>query len=154
VWLAQESLLFYPQPAIERPAAPAGWRIEDVSIQARDGKRLECRGGVVGIRLAVQGPGEAAVLCLVGEQEARRRRIRVTECEHTPERRVERLADLPVRTHAQMREQRLVARAEGLLGQCDDREVVRRLQHLLLRLQVGQRVGRLRARGTQPEHCP
>jgi fermentation-respiration switch protein FrsA (DUF1100 family) len=40
VWLAQESLLFYPQPAIARPAAPAGWRIEDVSLQTRDGKRL------------------------------------------------------------------------------------------------------------------
>jgi fermentation-respiration switch protein FrsA (DUF1100 family) len=40
VWLAQESLLFYPQPAVARPAAPPGWRLEDVSLQARDGKRL------------------------------------------------------------------------------------------------------------------
>jgi len=40
VWLAQESLLFYPQPAIARPAAPAGWRIEEVALQTRDGKRL------------------------------------------------------------------------------------------------------------------
>jgi fermentation-respiration switch protein FrsA (DUF1100 family) len=40
VWLAQESLLFYPQPAVPRPAAPPGWRIEDVSIRTRDGKRL------------------------------------------------------------------------------------------------------------------
>lgn len=40
VWLAQESLIFYPQPAIARPAAPAGWRIEDISMQTRDGKRL------------------------------------------------------------------------------------------------------------------
>ena len=40
VWLMQEKLLFYPQAAIPRPAAPPGWRIEDVSLQTRDGKRL------------------------------------------------------------------------------------------------------------------
>lgn len=40
VWFAQESLLFYPQSAVPRPVAPPGWRIEDVSFQARDGRRL------------------------------------------------------------------------------------------------------------------
>ena len=40
MWLAQESLLFYPQAAVPRPAAPPGWRLEDVSIATRDGKRL------------------------------------------------------------------------------------------------------------------
>ena len=40
MWLAQESLLFYPQAAVPRPVAPAGWRLEDVSIAARDGKHL------------------------------------------------------------------------------------------------------------------
>ena len=40
VWLAQEKLLFYPQPAQPRPAAPPGWRLEDVNLAMRDGKHL------------------------------------------------------------------------------------------------------------------
>ncbi|MBC8023978.1 MAG: alpha/beta hydrolase [Burkholderiales bacterium] len=40
VWLAQDSLVFYPPSASPIPAAPAGWRIEEVAIQARDGTRL------------------------------------------------------------------------------------------------------------------
>jgi len=40
IWLAQESLLFYPQPPAAKPAAPAGWRLEDVAITTRDGTRL------------------------------------------------------------------------------------------------------------------
>jgi fermentation-respiration switch protein FrsA (DUF1100 family) len=40
VWLAQERLVFYPQPGVPRPVAPAGWRIEEVSHAARDGTRL------------------------------------------------------------------------------------------------------------------
>jgi fermentation-respiration switch protein FrsA (DUF1100 family) len=40
IWLAQESMMFYPQPALPKPAAPAGWRLEDVSIKARDGTKL------------------------------------------------------------------------------------------------------------------
>ena len=40
MWLAQESLVFYPPPALARPAAPAGWRLEDVAIVTRDGTRL------------------------------------------------------------------------------------------------------------------
>jgi fermentation-respiration switch protein FrsA (DUF1100 family) len=37
VWFAQERLLFYPQPASGLPAAPPGWRIEEVSLPTRDG---------------------------------------------------------------------------------------------------------------------
>jgi fermentation-respiration switch protein FrsA (DUF1100 family) len=40
VWLFQEKLIFYPQPAFGRPAAPAGWQLEEVRIQARDGTTL------------------------------------------------------------------------------------------------------------------
>ena len=40
IWLAQESLLFYPPPASPRPQPPPGWRFEDVSIDAGDGARL------------------------------------------------------------------------------------------------------------------
>ncbi len=40
VWLAQESLLFYPQAAAPRPVAPPGWRLEDVALRTRDGKQL------------------------------------------------------------------------------------------------------------------
>ncbi len=40
VWLAQESLIFYPQAAAPRAPPPAGWRSEEVSVQARDGTRL------------------------------------------------------------------------------------------------------------------
>jgi len=39
-WLAQDSLVFYPPPAMPKPAAPEGWRIEDVAIVTRDGTRL------------------------------------------------------------------------------------------------------------------
>jgi fermentation-respiration switch protein FrsA (DUF1100 family) len=40
VWVAQEKLLFYPQRTSGRPVAPAGWQIEEVRIQARDGTQL------------------------------------------------------------------------------------------------------------------
>ena len=40
VWLAQDNLVFYPQPAAARPAAPAGWRIDDVAFTTRDGTQL------------------------------------------------------------------------------------------------------------------
>lgn len=40
VWLAQDSLVFYPPPALPKPAAAAGWRLEDVAIEMRDGTRL------------------------------------------------------------------------------------------------------------------
>jgi len=40
IWFAQESIMFYPQPALSRPAAAAGWRLEDVAITARDGTML------------------------------------------------------------------------------------------------------------------
>ena len=41
VWLAQESLIFHPQPAAPLPHAPPGWRFEEVTLSARDGTRLE-----------------------------------------------------------------------------------------------------------------
>ncbi len=40
VWMLQERLLFYPRAAGPRPAAPPGWRIEDVSFATRDGTVL------------------------------------------------------------------------------------------------------------------
>lgn len=40
VWAAQERLMFYPQPAAPLPAAPAGWRLEEVVLAAHDGTRL------------------------------------------------------------------------------------------------------------------
>ena len=40
VWLAQESLMFYPRAAAPVPSAPAGWRIEEVAFTTRDGTVL------------------------------------------------------------------------------------------------------------------
>jgi uncharacterized protein len=40
VWLGQEAMIFYPRGAEPRPPAPVGWRIEDVTLEARDGTRL------------------------------------------------------------------------------------------------------------------
>jgi fermentation-respiration switch protein FrsA (DUF1100 family) len=40
VWLGQERLMFFPRAATERPTAPRGWHLENVSITAADGTRL------------------------------------------------------------------------------------------------------------------
>ena len=40
VWLTQERLLFYPQPAPASPRAPAGWKLEPVRHTAADGTVL------------------------------------------------------------------------------------------------------------------
>lgn len=40
VWLAQDRLIFYPQPPLGRASAPPGWRLEDVSFKTRDGTLL------------------------------------------------------------------------------------------------------------------
>jgi hypothetical protein len=40
VWLAQDRLIFYPQPAAGRASPPPGWRLEDVSFKTRDGTVL------------------------------------------------------------------------------------------------------------------
>jgi fermentation-respiration switch protein FrsA (DUF1100 family) len=40
VWVAQERLLFFPQPVHGRAAAPQGWQVEDVRLTARDGTPL------------------------------------------------------------------------------------------------------------------
>jgi fermentation-respiration switch protein FrsA (DUF1100 family) len=40
VWLTQESMMFFPRPVTGTVAAPAGWHLEQVSLDARDGTRL------------------------------------------------------------------------------------------------------------------
>jgi fermentation-respiration switch protein FrsA (DUF1100 family) len=40
VWLVQERLIFMPVGVAAPPQAPAGWRLEKVSVAARDGTRL------------------------------------------------------------------------------------------------------------------
>jgi fermentation-respiration switch protein FrsA (DUF1100 family) len=40
VWLTQEGMMFFPRPVSGRVAAPAGWHLEQVSLDARDGTRL------------------------------------------------------------------------------------------------------------------
>lgn len=40
VWLTQESMMFLPRPVTGTVAAPAGWRLEPVLLDARDGTRL------------------------------------------------------------------------------------------------------------------
>jgi len=56
VWLAQEKLLFYPQPLHGPPSAPAGWQLEEVRIEAAEGTRLA---GVL-----VKPPGAPAPLVI------------------------------------------------------------------------------------------
>jgi uncharacterized protein len=40
IWFAQESLQFYPQPVRVRPAAPTGWKLEEVAFKSSDGTSL------------------------------------------------------------------------------------------------------------------
>lgn len=40
LWLAQDGMLFFPQPARGPAAAPPGWVLEPVSLAAADGTRL------------------------------------------------------------------------------------------------------------------
>lgn len=40
VWFAQESLQFYPRAVLNAPTAPAGWKLERVSLKAHDGTTL------------------------------------------------------------------------------------------------------------------
>jgi fermentation-respiration switch protein FrsA (DUF1100 family) len=53
VWLGQERLMFFPRPVAQRPAAPRGWRLEDVAITAADGTRLV---GVMAIPTVARPP--------------------------------------------------------------------------------------------------
>ena len=53
VWLAQDSLIFHPQPAAAAPRAPEGWRVQPVALQAHDGTRLE---GVLALPPAAHPP--------------------------------------------------------------------------------------------------
>ena len=65
VWFGQNSVIFYPQPAVRRPAAAPGWRIEDVSFRTRDGTRL------VGVLVLPQASRPALVIYFGGNaQEA------------------------------------------------------------------------------------
>jgi fermentation-respiration switch protein FrsA (DUF1100 family) len=63
VWLRQESMMFFPQPAVPRPVAPAGWRIEEVVHTARDGASL------AGILLLPPGPPAPLVIYFGGNAE-------------------------------------------------------------------------------------
>ena len=40
VYLAQDRMLFYPQPAARAPQAPPGWNLEQVAFDTRDGTRV------------------------------------------------------------------------------------------------------------------
>lgn len=40
LWVAQERMLFYPQPSARPPVAPAGWTLEPVAFDVRDGTRV------------------------------------------------------------------------------------------------------------------
>ena len=40
VWLSQDRMLFYPQPLAGAARAPAGWRLEQVAFDVRDGTRV------------------------------------------------------------------------------------------------------------------
>ncbi|MEO7741597.1 MAG: alpha/beta fold hydrolase [Usitatibacter sp.] len=40
VWLAQDRMLFIPQPAPRTPSAPEGWRLDQVVFDTRDGTRV------------------------------------------------------------------------------------------------------------------
>ena len=40
VWVAQERLLFYPQPMHGKPLAPNGWTLDEVRLGTRDGIEL------------------------------------------------------------------------------------------------------------------
>jgi fermentation-respiration switch protein FrsA (DUF1100 family) len=40
VWVAQESLMFYPRPALGPAAAPAGWHLHEVDLATSDGTRI------------------------------------------------------------------------------------------------------------------
>jgi fermentation-respiration switch protein FrsA (DUF1100 family) len=64
VWLAQESIVFYPPPKLARPATPAGMKLEDVAIVTRDGTRLA---GLLAIPEGVAKP--AAVIYFGGNAE-------------------------------------------------------------------------------------
>ncbi len=56
VWLAQERLLFYPQPSGPTPSPPPGWVMEQVHLTAVDGTALS---GVL-----VKPPGERVPLVI------------------------------------------------------------------------------------------
>jgi uncharacterized protein len=40
VWLAQERMIFFPQPGARPPAPPPGWRIEEVALDVGEGAHL------------------------------------------------------------------------------------------------------------------
>ncbi|MGZ5034137.1 MAG: alpha/beta hydrolase [Usitatibacter sp.] len=40
IWIAQERLQFYPQRVLTPPAAPAGWKLEEIAFKSSDGTTL------------------------------------------------------------------------------------------------------------------
>jgi fermentation-respiration switch protein FrsA (DUF1100 family) len=53
VWFAQDGVIFYPQPAPAIPKSPPGWRVEQVSLQMRDGIHVA---GILVSASAARGP--------------------------------------------------------------------------------------------------
>ena len=66
LWLAQESLLFFPQPVRGTPSAPAGWTLAKVSLTAADGTPLA---GVLLLPPGAPGTRHATVLYFGGNAE-------------------------------------------------------------------------------------
>ena len=40
IWLGQESMMFFPRPALAAVSAPAGWHLEEVELTTRDGTKI------------------------------------------------------------------------------------------------------------------
>ncbi|MGE0356543.1 MAG: alpha/beta hydrolase [Burkholderiales bacterium] len=66
LWLAQDGMLFFPQPLRGKPAAPPGWTLEKLALAAADGTPLA---GVLLLPPAAPGTRHAAVLYFGGNAE-------------------------------------------------------------------------------------
>lgn len=66
LWLAQDRLLFFPQPLRGAPSAPPGWTLEKVSLAATDGTPLA---GVLALPPGAATVPRAAVLYFGGNAE-------------------------------------------------------------------------------------
>ena len=121
-----------------------------------DAEQLERRRRVVRVGLTAGEPAEAAVSRLVRDDEPRRRRCRVTERQHRPDRGVERLADLAARARGGLEppEQCARDRAERTFRQGNERDVRRRAERRLLRLEVGERARCGASGGAQAQDRP
>ena len=63
VWVAQERLLFYPQPMHGKPSAPPGWSLEEVRIPMADGT------GLAGVLVKPPSPRAPLVIYFGGNAE-------------------------------------------------------------------------------------